>query len=323
MADAINNDAIMKRFLYREKISFEEYGKITVDTRTNVFAKSYATSLENTFKGLSDAKIRMFRGGLNKKVLDKSEEIKAECESLVKADKGLEALGLMYGALKYDSADQGFKDMVDKIEKKAKPREDKAEKTPKGEGAKDPKKEGDASEATKKPDEKKEPAAPGAPAEDKGAKGVGPAAAAKPADERDEFTAVETISLAGGKELDAKGEFDRLFTSVNKPGLITIEGDGIKLNLKWPKTYKKIDVKKGVGYTKVTTERTINKYMHNGDFTEFEVTYTVTQQKYKQHKFLLFFNSYKADGEITSLGEKKLIIRQYANESDKIYVKEG
>lgn len=209
MADVKKNDPLMElmgKFLYKadKKATLSDYKSLDAkDTRTNIFAKSYAESLKNTFKGLSDAKIRMFRGGLNKKVLDKSEEIKAKCDELIKNDKGLEALGLMYGVLEYDSADKGFKDMVDAVKKEEKPaepekpkaeetgrkrRKKRAEKAPEGEGAKTTKEEkppktDEKKEAPKeagKKDEKKESSTPAAPAEDAETKGVGPAAPKAP-----------------------------------------------------------------------------------------------------------------------------------------------
>lgn len=318
MADVNNNDAIMKRFLYQEKISFEEYGKIKVDTRTNIFAKSYAESLKNTFKGLSDAKIRMFRGGLNKKVLDKSEEIKAECEKLVKEDKGLEALGLMYGALKYDSADQEFKDMVDKVEKKDKPAEPekpKAKETRKERRARRAKEmpEGQETKTTKeekplKADEKKGTPAPDAPAEDKEAKTARLAPSKKdvkksgyPHPDLPVKTKAEKGKILIGNyvELNEIEEFNHIKSSYNPndAGSINSKGYHIEPNTKNLKS-QKIDIPGSKDYMEIYMQRKIENY--DEAKKEYLVTYTIEEQRFNFGPILFgLARDHKGQGIVT------------------------
>lgn len=122
MADIMK---ILGNFLCQGTVKSNDYNEILntakTDIKTKIYAKSYAESLKNTFKALSDIQYKLFKG-----VLNKSDEILKEYSRLkIEADKGdaescVKALGLMYAALKYGSADAEFKKMIDDIKKEDK-----------------------------------------------------------------------------------------------------------------------------------------------------------------------------------------------------------
>lgn len=117
----VYKDAMMDKFLYKQTVDYAEYSFILEqaksNSRTKVFAKSYAESLKNTFSALKGYKERTFKNEVIKKydnILKEYDRLKSEGEKGT-AESYVKALGLMYAAFKYDSADVGFKDMIDKV----------------------------------------------------------------------------------------------------------------------------------------------------------------------------------------------------------------
>jgi|GEM_PF-2810093 len=108
----------------------DEYSKYSADTEKQkhtadtikAYARQYSQSLYHKFIGLSEARYKLFNGVLNKSasiIGEKGKDNKysgGEYSKLIAQEKYLEALGLMYGAIKYaDGADASFRQIIDNL----------------------------------------------------------------------------------------------------------------------------------------------------------------------------------------------------------------